>query len=204
MWSARCSGVLLLSLLPVLASLPARAADVDFDDLPSPSDVAAASIPGVSISTALVLSETDLESLTGIPAVGTFATSGANGLLNTYAPSITFTFTAPVTSFSVDVLSIESEGVTLPVLLEAFDGANPFASVSSDPGLIGDSGYHEDTLAVFGLFTSVRISVDSSATSTFWLDSASFTAVPEPGTLALAGTGLALLSGIARGRGRRA
>lgn len=204
MWSARCSCALLLTLLPVFASLPARGAEVDFDDLPTPSDVAAASLSGVSVSTALVLSEADVEALTGIPAAGTWATSGANGLLNTYAPTITFTFDVPVTSFSVDVLSIENDGVTLPVLLEAFDGVDPLASVSSDPSLIGDSGYHEDALSLFGFFTSVRLSVDSTATSTFWLDSVRFTAVPEPGSLSLAGAGLALLSGYARGRGRRA
>ncbi len=204
MWSARWSAVLLLSAFPLLASLPARATDVGFDDLPSLSDVAAASLPGVSVSTALVASESDVESLTTIPATGTFATSGVNGLLNTYAPSITFTFAVPVTSFSIDILSIESDGVTLPVLLQGFDGANPVESATSDPALIGDSGYHEQRLSIAGLFTSVSLSVESSATTTFWLDSAAFTPVPEPGTLALAGAGLALLSGLARGRGRRA
>lgn len=204
MWSARWSAVLLLSALPLLASLPARATDVGFDDLPSLSDVASASLAGVSVSTALVASEVDVEGLTTIPATGTFATSGVNGLLNTYAPSITFTFAVPVTSFSIDILSIENDGVTLPVLLQGFDGANPVESATSDPALIGDSGYHEQRLSIAGLFTSVSLSVESSATTTFWLDSAAFTPVPEPGSLALAGAGLALLSGFARGRGRRA
>jgi len=195
---------------------PAAALDVGFDDLPSLSDVANATLPGVSVSTALVLSETDAVAL-GYPALGTFATSGTQGLLNTLAPAVTFTFTAPVTSFSIDILSLARDGVTLPIQLRAFGGGpNPISSTTSDPSRIGDSGYHEQRLAVAAqpgtLFSSVDLVAltgcggslcPSTETSTFWLDSASFTPVPEPGSMALLGGGLALLAGLGRGKGGR-
>ena len=202
--SARLPAAVIALLFALLAPPAADATHVGFDDLASPSDVAIASLPGVSVSTALVLDEADLETLTGIPAAGTFATSGTNGLLNTYAPDIVFTFSVPVTSFSIDVLSISNDGVTLPVLLEAFQGATLEAATTSTISNVGDSGYHEETLFIAGLFTEIRLSTDGVSTSSFWLDSATFTPVPEPGTAALAAAGLALLSGMARGMGRRA
>lgn len=205
MWFARCSRARTLPLLLALsfAAGPALAVDLDFDGLESLSDVANATLPGVSVSTALVLSETDLETLApGLATPGTFATSGSQGLLNTLASSITFTFDVPVTSFSIDILSLASDGVTLPIVLRGF-GDTP-GSVTSDILLIGDSGFHEQRLSLSGLFSSVELSAfESTKTTTFWLDTASFTPVPEPGSLSLLGSGLAVLASFVRGRGRR-
>ena len=200
---------LLLALLAVAA--PAPALVIGFDDLPSLSDAAAASLAGgVSASASLVVSESDAGLLTGLPAAGTWATTGANGLLNTLGPAIVFTFAAPVTSLTIDVLSIAKDGVTYAIELVGYAGATPVASAVSDPSLLGDSGLHEQTLTLAGAFTSVELravapcagglcAVDE--TSTFFLDT--LQVVPEPGTAVLLALGLAGLARAGRREGAR-
>ena len=223
--SSRCSGskgfALALSLslaASISAATPAAAVEVGFDDLASLSDVAGATLPGVAVSTALVLSEADVQTLLGFPAVGSWATSPSNGLLNTFAPTIRFTFSVPVTAFSIDILSIENDGLTLAVALRGAptDLDQAPTTVVSETGLIGNSGLHEQRLSIVAPLGSSFFDVEVMAldlcmtpacgsieTSTFWLDSASFTPVPEAGTLTLLGAGLAVLAGALRANGRR-
>lgn len=193
---------LLAAVLGLLAAAPARAASLGFDDLPDLSDAAAASFPGVSVSSAQVLSEASVGFLLGYGAAGTWATSGDQGILNSLGPVITFSFAAPVASFSIDVLGIRKEGVTLPIGLYGYQGDTLVAAIVSDPALIGDSALHEQQLALAGAFTSVRLGAladcagvpcFSEEGTTFFADTARFAAVPEPGALALLGLACVLL-----------
>lgn len=198
-----------LALFAVAA--PAPALVIGFDDLPSLSDAAAASLAGgVSTSAALVVSESDAGLLTGLPAAGTWATTGANGLLNTLGSAIVFTFAAPVSSLTVDVLSIARDGVTYAIELVGYAGATPVASAVSDPSLLGDSGLHEQELALTGAFTSVAIRAVApcagglcavNETSTFFLDT--LQVVPEPGTAILLALGLGGIARFGRREGAR-
>lgn len=190
--------------LGLLAAGPARALDLGFDALPDLSDAAAAALPGVSLSPAQVLSEASVALLLGYVPAGTWATSPEQGILNSLGPVITFSFAVPVESFSIDVLGLPSDGTTLPIALLGYAGDVPTASAVSDPLVIGDSGLHEQRLALAGgAFTSVRlgalVACDLEAcfadvASTVFADSATFAPVPEPGSLALVALGLAALA----------
>ena len=86
----------LLGALAAAASLlvAARAGAllIDFEGIPSGSDVALADTPGTSISHAFVFDESTIEALTLHQAAGTWATSGDQGLFNGLAPEITLHF----------------------------------------------------------------------------------------------------------------
>lgn len=190
----------------LLGSGTAGAMTIDFEGLPSLSDVASASLPGVTISTALVASEADAGVLTGFDT-SKWATSDVNGLLNTYQPSITFTFGVPVTAFSVNVVGLpDGLGSHQQVLLQAYRGATLVGLDVSDPDALGDSGLAEALLAVAGssidrvVLSAVTYSIQNGLpcfapgdVSSFFADDASFTPVPEPGTAALVLAGLAAL-----------
>jgi len=209
----------LLALVALsLAAAPARAIDLGFDDIPDLTDAAAASLEGASVTPAQVLSESSVTTLLGFDAEGTWATSGDQGLLNSLGPTITFRFERPVLEFSIDVLGIAREGVTLPVQLLALDesGLTPVVRLdTSDPTRIGDSGQHEQRLMLGGFaFDEVTVQALTGSCSledcvsqvgtTFFVDSARFTFVPEPGTAVLAGIGLAALAAGRRRAGARA
>jgi hypothetical protein len=195
-------------LLPLLAFLalaaaPERAASLGFDDVADLSDAAAASFPGVSVSSAQVLSEDSVFLLLGYDAAGRWATSGTQGILNSLGPVITFSFPVAVDAFSIDVLGLAKDGVTLPIALYGYVGDVLTATAVSDPLQLGDSGLHEQRLSLEGAaFTSIRLGAlvacdtgdcFSSEGGTLFADSAAFAPVPEPGTLALVALGLAVL-----------
>ena len=199
---------LLAAALWLVAAAPARAATIDFDDLADLSDAAAAGVPVVSLSSALVLSEASVAMLLGYDAAGRWATSGSQGILNSLGPVITFSFAAPVASFAIDVLGLDKDGVTLPIGLFGYQGDVLVASAISDPSQIGDSGLHEQTLSIAGSFTSIRLGAlvtcgaepcFATEGSTLFADTAVFRFAPEPGVAALVALGLAL----AAGRNRR-
>jgi hypothetical protein len=198
---------LLAAALWLLAAAPARAATIDFDDLPDLSDAAAASIPGVEISNAQVLSEASVAILLGYDAAGRWATSGSQGVLNSLGPVITFSFASEVTSFSIDVLGLDKDGVTLPIGLFGYQGDVLVASAISDPSQIGNSGLHEQTLSLVGSFTSFRLGAllpcgaepcFAEEGSTLFADTAVFRYAPEPGAAALLALGLAAAAGRSR------
>jgi hypothetical protein len=198
---------LLLGALLGAAGAPPGASAFDFDELPSLSDVTAAPGYGASISSALVVSEADAALLTGFDTAGRWATSGTQGLLNTLAPSIRFSFDlSHASSFSADVLSIEKDGMTAAIEMLGHSAhlGLPDVLVVSDPSLIGDSGLHEQRLEVIGDFDWVEVGSQAGDTSRFFLDSTASTfVIPEPGTLPLLGTGLLALAARIRARGNR-
>jgi hypothetical protein len=196
-----------------LGAREAGATTIDFEGLPSLTDVAAASLPGVGISTALVVSQGDANLLTGFDT-SKWATSGVQGLLNTLAPSIELTFSAPILAFSVNVVGLPDVGGFQQVLLQAYRGADLVAISVTDPTVLGDSGFAESLLSVAGLnIDRILLSPVSSAlqngvpiftlgtTTSFFADDVSFTAVPEPAalTLVLLGLGGLALRGRTKG-----
>jgi hypothetical protein len=194
--------------LALLAFAPqARAVTLDFDALVSGSAASAASFPGVSVDDALVLSEADVDFFLGFDAAGKFATSGAQGLVNSLGAAITFTFDAPVRSFAVDVLGLPGlTGDPSTVVVQAFDGDVPVAFDLANLGLVGDSGFPEDTLSLFEasgftrvvLFAGVpcagALCFEVGPPTSFFADTVRFEPVPEPGTALLLGAGLAALA----------
>jgi len=174
----------------------APALQIGFDDLAPGSDVAAADLGPVHVGPALVLDEAAL-GLLGFAAAGTWATSGDTGIFNTLAAVVTFDFAAPVRAVAIDVLALaDGAGAPFPVVLRAFRGGLPVAEVVSDPGVLGDSGFPEATLALddaegfqsLALFTAVACGEACWAagpTSSFFADTLRFQTVPEAGAGAL-------------------
>jgi len=172
----------------------AAAAAIDFDALTPLTDVGSADLPGVRIAPGLVARESDVESLLGFPAVGSWATSGDQGVLNSLGPVLTLVFEGPVRALTLDVLGLPVDGGGFHgVALAAFLGTTPVLETFSDPTRIGDSGLHEDTLVAPGpafdqvVLTGFAIAdgcdprcLTPDESTTFWIDTLQFEALPAP------------------------
>ncbi|MDJ0786016.1 MAG: hypothetical protein QNK05_04370 [Myxococcota bacterium] len=183
-------------VLALALAAPAAADSLLFDGagFPSLSDVAAADTGSVSISSALILSEADLATLTFLPTSG-FATSGDQGLLNSLAAGIDIAFGQPVESVSIDVVGLPLVGGTgdHAVALLAFSNGQLILETLSDPTQIGDSGRHEATLSAMAVrIDAVRLEardcpmgptscVLADVTTSFFADTLDFVSAPEPG-----------------------
>lgn len=170
-----------------LGAAPATAASIDFDDLADLSDVAAATLPGVTLSSALVASQASAADLTGFDTSG-WATSGTQGLLNVYGGgSITIEFQTAVTAFRLDVFCIpDGLGGFAAVLGKVYDGADLLETIESAGG----------NLVIFELAAEriTRVELIAGEPTSFFADTLTFTPVPEPGTAALALAGLSALA----------
>lgn len=92
-------------------------------------------------------------------------------------------------------------GGPVSVLLEAFFGEMLVLSTSSTPDRLGDSGLHEDALAIADLgpgYTRIVLTPMADGVplgrDALWIDDAVFEPVPEPGTALLVGLSLAAIA----------
>jgi hypothetical protein len=189
-------------LVAAATAAHARAAVVDFEGAAPGSDSAALAQPGISIGGGLVLSESLVEFLAALPAVGTWNTTpgGAQGALNTLDAILTFAFDTPVSFLQIDVLSLpDANGdPTSLLLLGTDDGFGVAAAFDAASGPPGDSGLPEGTLSISGTAISYAIlcaqdpgrpgsCLDPGEPSTFWIDDVRFEPIPEPATALLVG-----------------
>lgn len=189
---------LALALLgSVLLAAPGTALVIDFEAAPNGSDAAAFDWGGVAIGPALVLDETTVEALTLHSAVGTWATSGSQGLLNSLAPELSFTSAVPFSSFSLSFLSLpRPDQGFYQLYAQVWSGSQLVVELMSDGQTTGDSGLHEGVFSS-NLFQGDRLVIQAveltscglgqcvqplGVRDSFFVDDLQLQTVPEPAT----------------------
>lgn len=204
---------LVLGLAAASPSAAAGSSVIDFDGAPNGADAATLLWPGVTIGSALVLDEATIEALTLHEAVGSWATSGSQGLFNSLAADVIFLADGPFESMSLQIVGLpRPDAGFFQVEAQLWSGDDLVDQIVSDGVTLGDSGLHEATLMSDG-FIADRLVVRTVASvtcgdstclepselrDTLFLDDLVLGSVPEPGVASL--LGMALLGFALRGR----
>ncbi|MCP5056054.1 MAG: PEP-CTERM sorting domain-containing protein [bacterium] len=186
-----------LALLGTLfLAAPGAALVIDFEAAPNGSDAASFDWGGVAVSSALVLDETTIEALTLHSAVGTWATSGSQGLFNSLAPDLSFTSAVPFTAFSLSFLSLpRPDQGYYQLLAQLWSNGQLVDEFLSDGQTTGDSGLHEGVFSASG-FQADRLVIQAveqtscalclqpplAVRDSFFVDDLQLQTVPEPAT----------------------
>lgn len=207
--------------LPPCPALPGGTVEC-FDAEPSGSAASAGSFGDMSVVDGLILSEADASFLLGMDTTG-WATSGAQGVLNSLQPVIEFLFDSTLSLFHLSVLALPGPfDEPVPVVLQGFRGDTLVATDLSNISLTGPDGTHQDLLTVLDGslgFDRVRVfaalapcsgaDCEIGATTSVFVDTVEYMRlagpcdVPEPGAFALALAGLTSLGAWLRKGGRR-
>ncbi len=193
---------------------PSLALVIDFEAAPNGSDAASFDWGTVEIGSALVLDETTIEALTLHTAVGTWATSGSQGLFNSLAPEISFASDAPFSAFSLSFLSLpRPDQGFYQLLAQLWSGDQLVGQLLSDGQTTGDSALHEGVFSASG-FLADRLVVQAVEQTScalglcaeplglrdnFFVDDLQFQTIPEPTVTLLLLLGM---TGLVRGARR--
>ena len=181
------ASALLISLLALMATSPARATIIDFEGLPS-GTMLTNQLAGLTFTNSVVLTAgVSLNELDFPPH------SGTNVINNFGSGGITINFAIPLASVGGYFT------YTAQLTLNAFDASNNLLGTiqSSFSENIGSSNNPpNEFLSLFATDIRILTITNASSGAPFTFDDLTFqaAAVPEPGTLALLGAGLAGLA----------